>query len=52
LVALADQYAGCRLGCVNPALYRIGCCAWHHQALHDISAGNNTPASPGHRIKG
>jgi subtilase family serine protease len=42
LIALADQYAGRRLGFVNPALYRIGRSAAYHQAFHDITTGNNT----------
>jgi subtilase family serine protease len=52
LIALADQYAGRHLGFVNPAIYRIGRSASYHDAFHDITTGNNTPAFPGHTIKG
>ena len=52
LVALADQYAGRHLGFVNPDIYRIGRSAAYHDAFHDITTGNNTPAFPGHTIKG
>ena len=52
LIALADQYAGRHLGFVNPAIYRIGRSDSHHEAFHDITTGNNTPALPGHAIKG
>jgi subtilase family serine protease len=52
LIALADQYAGRRLGFVNPAIYRIRRSASYHQAFHDITIGNNTPTFPGHTIKG
>jgi subtilase family serine protease len=52
LIALADQYAGRHLGFVNPAIYRIGRGASYHDALHDITTGNNTPTFPGHTING
>jgi subtilase family serine protease len=52
LVALADQYAGRQLGFVNPAIYRIGRSASYHEAFHDITTGNNTPAFPGRTING
>jgi subtilase family serine protease len=52
LIALADQYAGHRLGFVNPAIYRIGRSPAHREAFHDITAGDNTPAFPGHTIRG
>ena len=37
---------------VNPAIYRIGASASYHEAVHDITTGNNTPAFPGHTING
>jgi len=46
LIALADQYAGRRLGFVNPAIYRIGRSASYHQAFHDITTGNSTVTFP------
>jgi subtilase family serine protease len=46
LIALADQYAGRRLGFVNPAIYRIGRSASYHQAFHDITTGTNTVTFP------
>jgi len=52
LIALADQYAGRRLGFVNPAIYRVARSASYRKAFHDITAGNNTPTFPGHSIKG
>jgi subtilase family serine protease len=52
LIALADQYAGRHLGFVNPAIYRIGRSTSYRDAFHDITTGNNTPAFPGHTIKG
>ena len=52
LIALADQYAGRNLGFVNPAIYRIGRSAAYHEAFHDITTGNSTPAFPGHTING
>jgi subtilase family serine protease len=52
LIALADQYAGRHLGFVNPAIYRIGRSASYHEAFHDITTGNNTPAFPGRTIEG
>jgi subtilase family serine protease len=42
VIALADQYAGRDLGFVNPALYKIGRSASHHQAFHDVTTGTNT----------
>jgi subtilase family serine protease len=41
VIALADQYAGQRLGFVNPALYRIGASASARQAFHDVTTGSN-----------
>ncbi len=52
LIALANQYAGRKLGFVNPAIYRIGRSAAYGEAFHDITSGNNTPTFPGHTIKG
>jgi subtilase family serine protease len=52
LVALADQYAGHRLGFVNAALYRIGHGALYHKAFHDITAGDNTVRFPSRTITG
>ncbi len=42
LAALADQYAGRRLGFLNPAIYAIGRGRSYHRALHDVTSGNNT----------
>jgi subtilase family serine protease len=42
LIALADQYAGHRLGFVNPAIYGIARSPYYHRAFHDITSGNNT----------
>jgi subtilase family serine protease len=42
IIALADQYAGHRLGFVNPAIYRIGRDPKDKKAFHDIASGNNT----------
>ncbi len=50
VIALADQYAGRHLGFVNPAIYRIALS--HHQAFHDITAGNNTASFPPKTIIG
>ncbi len=52
VIALADQYAGRRLGFVNPALYRIGRSASYHQAFHDVTIGTNTVESPRGTIAG
>jgi subtilase family serine protease len=52
VIALADQYAGRHLGFVNPALYRIGRSAYHHQAFHDVTTGTNTVKSPTQTITG
>jgi subtilase family serine protease len=52
LIALADQYAGHRLGLVNPAIYRIARSGRYHHAFHDITAGNNTAAFPPATIAG
>jgi len=46
LIALADQYAGRRLGFVNPAIYRIARGPRYHQAFHDITTGDNTVRFP------
>jgi subtilase family serine protease len=42
IVALADQYAGKRLGFLNSALYRILASNAYTRAFHDITVGNNT----------
>jgi subtilase family serine protease len=42
IIALADQYAGRRLGFVNAAIYRIGQGPFYRSAFHDILTGNNT----------
>jgi subtilase family serine protease len=42
IIALADQYAGRRLGFVNAAIYRIGQVPFYHSTFHDILTGNNT----------
>jgi hypothetical protein len=52
LIALADQYAGRRLGFINPAIYQIARSARYHQALHDITTGNNTVQFPPTTITG
>ncbi len=52
VIALADQYAGHRLGFVNPAIYRIGRSSFYSRAFHDIATGNNTVAFPGRIIAG
>ncbi len=52
LVALADQYAGHRLGFVNAAIYRISHSAPYHKALHDVTAGDNTVRFPPKTING
>jgi subtilase family serine protease len=52
LTALADQYAGRRLGFINPAIYRIARSPHYHQAFHDVSTGNNTVQFPPTTITG
>ncbi|MGH2872395.1 MAG: S53 family peptidase, partial [Solirubrobacteraceae bacterium] len=52
IIALADQYAGRRLGFVNAAIYRIGHSRLYHRAFHDITAGNNTVRFPPQTIRG
>jgi subtilase family serine protease len=52
LIALADQYAGHRLGFVNPAIYQIARGPHYHQAFHDITTGNNTVQFPPTTITG
>jgi subtilase family serine protease len=52
LIALADQYAGHRLGFVNPAIYQIARGPGYHQAFHDITKGNNTVEFPPTTITG
>jgi subtilase family serine protease len=52
LIALADQYAGRRLGFVNPALYRIARSTSYHHAFHDVTTGTNTITIAGKTISG
>jgi subtilase family serine protease len=52
LIALADHYAGRRLGFVNPVIYRIARSRYYHQAFHDITAGDNTAEFPPTTITG
>jgi subtilase family serine protease len=52
LVALADQYAGRRLGFINPAIYRIGRSASGRSAFHDITNGTNAATFPGQTLAG
>jgi subtilase family serine protease len=52
LIALADQYAGRRLGFVNPAIYQIARGPGYHQAFHDVTEGNNTVVFPPRTITG
>jgi subtilase family serine protease len=52
LIALADQYAGHRLGFVNPAIYRIARGPEYHTAFHDITTGNNAVQFPPKTITG
>jgi subtilase family serine protease len=52
LVALADQLAHRHLGFVNPAIYQIAGGARYHQALHDVTTGDNTFVFPPTTITG
>jgi subtilase family serine protease len=52
LVALADQYAGRRLGFINAGLYRIGRSSRYHAAFHDITQGDNTTRFPPQGVAG
>jgi subtilase family serine protease len=52
IAALADQYAGRRLGFLNTGLYRIGRSSRYHAAFHDITHGDNTELSPLGRVAG
>jgi subtilase family serine protease len=52
VIALADQYAGRRLGFVNPALYRIGRSSLGHRAFHEVTTGTNTVVFPGQTFTG
>jgi len=52
LIALADQYAGRRLGFINPAIYQIARSPRYHQAFHDITTGDNTVQFPPATITG
>src|SRR5947209_8712112 len=40
--ALADQFAGRRLGFINAAIYRIGRGQAQRQAFHDVTSGNSS----------
>jgi subtilase family serine protease len=51
IIVLADQYAGRKLGFVNPAIYRIGRSSYH-SAFHDITTGDNTVAYPAGTVTG
>lgn len=42
IVALADQYAGKRLGFLNSAFYRILASNAYRRGFHDVTVGNNT----------
>jgi subtilase family serine protease len=42
IVALANQYAGKRLGYLNPTLYNILASSSYANVFHDITTGNNT----------
>lgn len=44
IVALADQYAGHRLGLINPALYTLGFVGQHRPGtgIVDVTGGNNS----------
>jgi subtilase family serine protease len=44
IIALADQYAQCHLGFVNPAIYQIARSSQYHQAFHDVTAANSNTA--------
>jgi subtilase family serine protease len=46
IIALADQYAGRRLGFINEAIYRIGRSPFYRSAFHDIVIGDNTFTRP------
>jgi subtilase family serine protease len=46
IIALADQYAGHRLGFVNPAIYRINRNPNYKRVFHDITSGDNTVHYP------
>lgn len=42
IVALANQYAGRRLGFLNTALYKLSSSKSYAKGFHDITTGNNT----------
>jgi subtilase family serine protease len=52
LAALADQYAGRRLGLLNPALYRIAESPQYSAAFHAVTSGTNTVTFPPRVITG
>ena len=52
VIALADQYAGRHLGCVNPAIYRVGHSSLYQRAFHEVTTGTNTVVFPGQTFTG
>lgn len=42
IVVLANQFAGKRLGFLNPTLYALSASSSYADAFHDITTGNNT----------
>ena len=52
VIAVADQYAGRRLGFVNAAIYRIARSPTYHQAFHDVTTGDNAASFPPKTISG
>ena len=52
VIAVADQYAGRRLGFVNAAIYRIARSSTYHQAFHDVTTGDNAASFPPKTISG
>jgi subtilase family serine protease len=52
IIALADQYAGHRLGFVNPTIYRIGANPKYKEAFHDVTSGDNTVRYPQGTVTG
>ncbi len=44
IIAIADQYAGCRLGLINPSLYELS--QVRAPGLVDVTRGNNTVSFP------
>lgn len=52
VIALADQYAGRRLGFVNQAIYQIGLSTAGRTAFHDITSGTNSVQTQHRTITG